>query len=1312
MLGPRNGPREVLETSPLNEYLTGVLQPADTITPEITPEPAPEPEALEEIPGIPETGEEDTDDLEIPPPVFSPALDPKNRPASMGLSFCIRVSPDAADPHLEICVTWARYTLDPGTGKWQRHPKYLTDVLLIGDSHVLFFPKDNQEISLHVRFNPARNDNINDNIFRVLIQLVNRVTPLDRDRVRAEECIFQPQIRVRCSEGITLLEVSHRSPSGDSGMMDQEEEELDFLYRTRPVRARGHLCSATWREIDPEIWTAEADCPPFRWVDGQILPEEIRQRFLAPDVRTEYLPVVPVQAPEVDLEEWEGQAPELDAGCLSETWDPTRLREALGPLVTAYRNWISTLEARMSTLPGTDRQIAGRLLDRCRRVLQRMQDGLELLCRDEDVRLAFSFANRAMWLQARWAGRSLRWRPFQMGFILMALESVVNPGSPDRTTCDLLWVPTGTGKTEAYLALAAMTMAWRRRRALRRNEGDGNRTGFGVAVLSRYTLRLLTIQQFRRALGMVTACEILRVHGLKSGDPVGWRPPDCPDQSDFLWGSVRFSAGLWVGGNLTPNRLDDIWVKTASGGKCPIHGALSILKGQSGDGEPAQVLFCPVCGAILAIPPGDGLPPGSHTLHLVIQTPSVDLHAVLTGHPPAPSAGFRIARWTVRSLPGGGHQILTLQVEVTGGSLEAKALDEWWRGGPGTVVTLACFRPSRPGYFPVQRRQLHGSATEPYRDFDFEIWCPSPDCETGHHLWCEGVPLDDWPVHSAGMKGVGGAVSSIPHPDHSKRSLTLPDGLVFRRVHEAWRAGPDTTPGSRSLACRVPIPAVTVDEQIYRHCPSMVVATADKFARLPFEPRAAALFGRVRHYHPWHGYLFDPVELEECDVPQKELTRSIAPPDPPDLILQDELHLLEGPLGSLAGIYETAVDHLCHTGTHPVKYVASTATIREARTQIQALFARTVQVFPPPGLDAEDRFFIRSGKAGNPWNDQLPGQLYVGLCTPGRGPLTPVYRVWACLLQEVHERAGDPDLDFFHTLVGYFNAVRELAAARALYRHDIRERIQRLAKGSGRSPRDLPEDREDRVIELSSWSTRSTSLPAILRQLATSHPGAPDAVFATAMFGTGVDIGRLSLMVVHGQPKTVASYIQATGRVGRVRGGLVVTFLRASRPRDLSHYEFFCGFHRNLHRFVEPVTVMPFAPGVLDLACGPVMVGILRNRRDGSWHRDDAARAIVDKRPDCEFLPELMEQRARAQPPLRRPHADEVKQHACSELDRWQQMARQLTDLRWVEYAIERPPQSPVVLGDPAHAAARLPVVFENTPQSLREVEETISIQM
>src|SRR5260370_12053466 len=195
----------------------------------------------------------------------------------------------------------------------------------------------------------------------------------------------------------------------------------------------------------------------------------------------------------------------------------------------------------------------------------------------------------------------------------MTLESIVNPRSEDRDVCDLLWVPTGGGKTEVYLALAALTIAFRRRRALARQTGD--RTGAGVSVISRYTLRLLTIQQFRRAVKMMTACEYLRVDGLEAHSRVGWRPANCTKRDNFPCGSSRFSVGLWVGGSVTPNRLLDTW-----GGNQTIHGALSVLRGQPGEGEPAQILKCPACHAILAIPSRQDprLPPGTYLLHLLL----------------------------------------------------------------------------------------------------------------------------------------------------------------------------------------------------------------------------------------------------------------------------------------------------------------------------------------------------------------------------------------------------------------------------------------------------------------------------------------------------------------------------------------------------------------------------------------------------------------------------------------------------------------------------------------------------------------------
>jgi hypothetical protein len=244
----------------------------------------------------------------------------------------------------------------------------------------------------------------------------------------------------------------------------------------------------------------------------------------------------------------------------------------------------------------------------------------------------------------------------------------------------------------------------------------------------------------------------------------------------------------------------------------------------------------------------------------------------------------------------------------------------------------------------------------------------------------------------------------------------------------------------------------------------------------------------------------------------------------------------------------------------------------------------------------------------------------------------------------------------------------------------------------------------------------STELPTILDLLNNPYPEAQDALFTTSMFGTGVDIPRLGLMVVNGQPKTTSSYIQATGRVGRNTGALIVTFLRASRPRDLNHYEFFCGYHCQLHRFVEPVTVMPFAPGAVERACGPVGTFILRNQRNAGvpWHTDAAATDMARVRAtnaEVQAIPPQLETRAQAQPPERSPDPGNVEHRSNAALDRWQQIARMRNNLCYVEYAIDRAPTLPVVLGDPQHQHARLDVVYSNVPQSLRDIEETCGFQ-
>jgi len=441
---------------------------------------------------------------------------------------------------------------------------------------------------------------------------------------------------------------------------------------------------------------------------------------------------------------------------------------------------------------------------------------------------------------------------------------------------------------------------------------------------------------------------------------------------------------------------------------------------------------------------------------------------------------------------------------------------------------------------------------------------------------------------------------------------------------------------------------------------------------------------------------------------------SVGPLEPPDLIIQDELHLLEGPLGSLVGLYETAVDRLCRRRPSQPgpKYVASTATIRQAGEHVESLFARRVALFPPHGLEWGDRFFVRDTVRGV-LDEDSAGRLHVALCAPGRGPLTPVLRTVARLLQSAHEarcELGDGVVDPYWTLVMYFNSVRELAGARALYRQDIREWIAHRLAPHGDARR--LEDDEPFVIELSS-RRGSGDLPRVLSQLERSLPDrATDTVFATSMFGTGVDVGRLSLMLVDGQPKTTSAYVQASGRVGRVRGGLVVTFLRASRPRDLSHYEFFCGYHMRLDSFVEPVPAMPFSSGALARVCGPVAVALVRNVNDGGrgWHRNESAVEAARRSAELRWVVDVFRHRAMQQPDTKRPDPDEVGDAVKAALDRWQQLAARWDDLRFVEYAIDTPPERRVVLGDRAHTVRGM-CVSENVPQSLRDVEDTVCLE-
>jgi hypothetical protein len=443
------------------------------------------------------------------------------------------------------------------------------------------------------------------------------------------------------------------------------------------------------------------------------------------------------------------------------------------------------------------------------------------------------------------------------------------------------------------------------------------------------------------------------------------------------------------------------------------------------------------------------------------------------------------------------------------------------------------------------------------------------------------------------------------------------------------------------------LPVVVVDEEVYRLLPALVIATVDKLAQMPWEGRAQALFGQISRYCERHGHL-TPSEEHPGQHPARGTLNAVTvggcePLRPPDLIIQDELHLISGPLGSLVGLYETAVDELSswHVDDAVVrpKVIASTATIRRAEDQVRRLFDRRLGIFPPPGLDARDSFFAlqRDRPA-----DELahPGRRYAGVCAPGRRFKQVLIRVYVAQLRAawtVLGRQPGADADAYMTLVGYFNSLRELGGMRRLVEDDVQNRLFRpQEEGRGRliieeltsrkSASEIPQVLDQLGVQRLSQAKRTAAKRKADEQYA---PPAIDVLLATNMISVGVDVSRLGAMVVAGQPKSTSEYIQATSRVGRSHPGLVLTVYNWARPRDLSHYETFCHYHRTLYKQVEALSVTPFAPRALDRGLTGVLASLLRlcgpdwNSNDGAQKVDPtdprsarARKAICDRADD------------------------------------------------------------------------------------------------
>lgn len=413
------------------------------------------------------------------------------------------------------------------------------------------------------------------------------------------------------------------------------------------------------------------------------------------------------------------------------------------------------------------------------------------------------------------------------------------------------------------------------------------------------------------------------------------------------------------------------------------------------------------------------------------------------------------------------------------------------------------------------------------------------------------------------------------------------------------------------------LPLVVVDEEIYRKLPAFIISTVDKLASMPWEEKIGNLFGNVDKYHNTLGF-FSSTENQSGTQRLKEKLK------PLDLIIQDELHLISGPLGTMVGLYETAVDELSSRTIDgkkiKAKIIASTATVRHAQKQVRSLYGRSnVDIFPVPGITSKDSFFSEV----IPSSRENAGRLYVGIAAQGRSTknlLSKSYLSSMSAAQKQLDVTKSKDIvDPYLTAVGYFNSLRELGGARRIIEDEVNSRLKNYTsrKRVNEASSDIHADRIIQFEPVELTSRESTDKVAIAKHRLNKPYGSDgfvDVAIATNMISVGLDITRLGLMLVFGQPKTTSEYIQASSRVGRGKTpGLVVTLYNIHRHRDRSLYEKFLPYHQSYYRDVETTSVTPFSTKALDKGLAGTYLSIVRHLIDGMKRVDDAAQIVTKK---------------------------------------------------------------------------------------------------
>lgn len=382
------------------------------------------------------------------------------------------------------------------------------------------------------------------------------------------------------------------------------------------------------------------------------------------------------------------------------------------------------------------------------------------------------------------------------------------------------------------------------------------------------------------------------------------------------------------------------------------------------------------------------------------------------------------------------------------------------------------------------------------------------------------------------------------------------------------------------------LPIQIVDEELYKYPPTLLFGTVDKFAMMPWNDKIGAYFGIGSNNRP------------------------------PELIIQDELHLISGPLGTIVGLYETALDELCKAkGTKP-KIVASTATIRRAKEQCAALYDRAVAQFPHPGLDAEDSFFAREAAINH--DDNKYGRTYIGIMPSGKTKAMMEIRSIAALMQSINMMDLESQVkDKLWTLTVYFNSLKDLGKCSTLINDDVRSFIRIMAARTGSFKNARKIYNVDELTSRVSTTELNETLDKLEKRTYTddesNNRGVSSVLIATNMISVGIDVARLNVMLMVGQPKLTSEYIQASSRVGRSFPGVAFVMYDGSKSRDRSHYEQFKSYHESFYKYVEPTGVTPFSKPARDRALHSIVITIMRYLNKELSGETDASGFSVEK---------------------------------------------------------------------------------------------------